>query len=309
VLRTIHHQIANRAGKSLLRAIFLLAAAAGLSARTSAQQLYRFDSMASAASAAIELHTIGSVRQKVLVTDFEETHGVTTQLGEALADNFADELRNHAKKFDVLDHRSVANGIADHHLPEGAFYSAGIEVCYAAKLDVTMIVKAEFEYAPDGLVFDLRIFPAKGDKGIFGDKIVIPLTPEMESLKSRPRIQIPDSFGDDKTVWAKDSNGSDQQVMPVPGTNGYSYPGCLYCPQATYSAEAVRAHAQGPVVLRVVIGAGGSAEKISVTRSLPCGLDEQAIDAVKSWRFKPATDSDGKPVAVLQTIEVTFHLY
>jgi TonB family protein len=38
------------------------------------------------------------------------------------------------------------------------------------------------------------------------------------------------------------------------------------------------------------------------------GLDEQAIKAVKTWKFKPAT-LDGKSVAVQITVEVTFGLY
>jgi TonB family protein len=37
-------------------------------------------------------------------------------------------------------------------------------------------------------------------------------------------------------------------------------------------------------------------------------LDEQAIKAVKTWKFKPAT-LDDKPVAVQITLEVTFGLY
>ena len=36
------------------------------------------------------------------------------------------------------------------------------------------------------------------------------------------------------------------------------------------------------------------------------GLDENAIEAVKQWRFEPAM-KDGKPVAVEINVEVTFH--
>jgi protein TonB len=37
-------------------------------------------------------------------------------------------------------------------------------------------------------------------------------------------------------------------------------------------------------------------------------FDEKAIDAVKTWRFKPAT-LNGKPVAVQVAVEIEFHLY
>jgi TonB family protein len=63
------------------------------------------------------------------------------------------------------------------------------------------------------------------------------------------------------------------------------------------------------VTLSVVIGSDGSAEKISVIKGLPCGLTRQAMDSVARWRFKPATDAEGKPAEVQQTVEVSFHLY
>jgi TonB family protein len=42
-----------------------------------------------------------------------------------------------------------------------------------------------------------------------------------------------------------------------------------------------------------------------VARSLGFGLDEKAIEAVRQWRFKPAT-KNGVPVAAPATIEVRF---
>jgi len=38
------------------------------------------------------------------------------------------------------------------------------------------------------------------------------------------------------------------------------------------------------------------------------GLDEKAIEAVKTWRFEPAM-KDGKPAPALIRLEVHFHLY
>jgi protein TonB len=38
------------------------------------------------------------------------------------------------------------------------------------------------------------------------------------------------------------------------------------------------------------------------------GLEDKAIEAVKNWRFKPALGPNGKPVATLTPIEVTFRL-
>lgn len=59
----------------------------------------------------------------------------------------------------------------------------------------------------------------------------------------------------------------------------------------------------------MVISADGFPAKITVVQGLPCGLTQSAVESVKRWRFQPARDSDGKPVQVLEEIEVTFHLY
>jgi TonB family protein len=93
------------------------------------------------------------------------------------------------------------------------------------------------------------------------------------------------------------------------GTGGYGYPACLYCPEAQYSDEAVKAKYQGTVSLIAVITPDGRATDIHVVRGVGLGLDEKAIEAVRTWRFRPALGPDGKPAPVRQIIEVTFHLY
>jgi periplasmic protein TonB len=96
---------------------------------------------------------------------------------------------------------------------------------------------------------------------------------------------------------------------PNAGTGGYGSPGCLYCPQPQFSDEAVKAKYQGTVLLIAIITQEGRATDIHVAKGLGLGLDEKAIEAVRTWRFRPALGPDGKPAAVRQTIEVTFHLY
>jgi periplasmic protein TonB len=93
------------------------------------------------------------------------------------------------------------------------------------------------------------------------------------------------------------------------GTGGYGIPTCIYCPTAQFSDEAVKAKYQGTVLLVAIITADGRATDIHVVKGLGLGLDEKAIEAVRTWRFKPAAGPNGKPATVRQTIEVTFHLY
>jgi TonB family protein len=89
---------------------------------------------------------------------------------------------------------------------------------------------------------------------------------------------------------------------------GVLAPHPIYDPDPEYSDEARKARYQGSVVLQAVIGADGRPRGLQVLRSLGMGLDQKALDAVSKWRFTPAT-KDGRPVAVLVSIEVAFRLY
>ena len=89
---------------------------------------------------------------------------------------------------------------------------------------------------------------------------------------------------------------------------GVSAPRAVYAPEPEYSEEARKAKYQGTCVLSLVVGADGRPRDMNVTRSLGLGLDEKALQTVKTWKFEPAL-KDGKPVAVLISVEVEFRLY
>lgn len=75
-----------------------------------------------------------------------------------------------------------------------------------------------------------------------------------------------------------------------------------------YTTEALQRKIQGTVALEVVVGREGTPLAIRVTRSLdPGGLDEEAITAVRKWRFTPGRVGD-TPVDVLVTILLDFRI-
>jgi TonB family protein len=61
------------------------------------------------------------------------------------------------------------------------------------------------------------------------------------------------------------------------------------------------------VLLNVVVLPDGTTGQIKVLRSLDVGLDQRAVEAVSTWKFKPGM-KDGRPVPVQATIEVNFRL-
>ena len=88
---------------------------------------------------------------------------------------------------------------------------------------------------------------------------------------------------------------------------GITAPTILYRVEPEYSEEARRARYQGTVVLETIIRKDGRVDVVQLVRSVGFGLDQNAIQALKEWRFRPAT-KDGVPVDVTMNIEVSFHL-
>jgi TonB family protein len=91
-------------------------------------------------------------------------------------------------------------------------------------------------------------------------------------------------------------------------------PDCVTAPHATYAPDPQypekerKARHRGTVVLTLVVDPDGLPRDIKVSRTLSPEFDKAAINAVKNWKFTPAT-RDSKPIAVEIDVEVAFRLY
>jgi protein TonB len=65
---------------------------------------------------------------------------------------------------------------------------------------------------------------------------------------------------------------------------------------------------EGHVVLSVIIGADGAVTDVNVVQQSDTGLTENAVETVKTWKFKPAMKA-GKPVACRETVEISFRMF
>jgi len=78
-------------------------------------------------------------------------------------------------------------------------------------------------------------------------------------------------------------------------------------PPPQYTEIARKARVQGVVIVEAIIDKQGNVTNVKILKGLPMGLDTAAADAVKKWRFEPAT-LNGKPVAVIYNLTVNFRL-
>ena len=94
----------------------------------------------------------------------------------------------------------------------------------------------------------------------------------------------------------------------LPG-NGVSAPTLRSQVRPNYTGDAMQRKIQGTVVLEVIVDRDGVPSAIRVQRSLDAGgLDEEAVRAVRQWRFNPGR-LGGTPVDVLVRIVLDFRIH
>ncbi|WP_287596996.1 energy transducer TonB [Thermomonas sp.] len=95
------------------------------------------------------------------------------------------------------------------------------------------------------------------------------------------------------------------QAAPAPGDRAQPQP--LSTPAPRYPREALRMGAGGTVRITVTVAADGSVERQELTDSSGNRhLDRAALEAVRRWRFQPAT-RNGKPVAAEVSVPIVFN--
>ncbi len=94
-------------------------------------------------------------------------------------------------------------------------------------------------------------------------------------------------------------------VMSVGG--GVSAPEVIHSVQPQFTPEARRENFQGVVAVQLIVDSQGSPQDVRVLRHLGMGLDEEAVEAVRQYKFRPAM-YEGRSVSVQMVIDVDFRL-
>jgi TonB family protein len=85
-------------------------------------------------------------------------------------------------------------------------------------------------------------------------------------------------------------------------------PKVIHHVEAEFSDEARRKKISGNVRVYLWVEKDGKPSHIAVIQSAGHGLDEQAVEAVRQYKFKPAT-LNGEPVVVDLYVEVRFQIF
>ncbi len=88
---------------------------------------------------------------------------------------------------------------------------------------------------------------------------------------------------------------------------GVSPPTLVFSPQPQFTSTARELNLQGVVTLGLIVDDKGTPRSIEVITPLGAGLDEQAVNTISTWNFKPARKDKQIPVATQIAIQVDFH--
>jgi TonB family protein len=234
---------------------------------------------------------VHSKQKSVIVFDFWGPDQTLTALGQNFAQSLSTALATAPVPLEVLDRSGIATACLRHGLLPANTHDTSIETWIGQDLGAKAMVLGELSVEDDKLVVQITAYKTEDQKWIAGFKQTSVITSDMRVLMA----QELESFA--------------VKTAPVqPSSSRYSYPKCISCPPAEYDRRAADKGLEGTVTLNVIVGTNGKASDIIVVKGLPYGLTQKAIEAVGRWTFKPALTSQGQPVEVRQTIEVTFHL-
>ena len=222
--------------------------------------------------------------REVYIPDFTDSSGKQLILGRFFAGTFSQLLSENAKGFAVTNrvevHRYLKKkGWTDHDL---------------SSPDARAKLAAEF--APDAILWGT--FSANQDVATID--LVARDPNDKELFHARYEEKINPGLRDD--LEARQSDGD----YYFPGLDGVTLPECLSCPEPYYPVGQGSPRMEGQVLLSVLITPEGKPDQIHVLEKLEPSFDRAAIEAVRSWRFGPAKDADGKFVLVRVPVEVTF---
>lgn len=79
-------------------------------------------------------------------------------------------------------------------------------------------------------------------------------------------------------------------------------------PDPEYTEVARRAKFEGTLAFCIVVTPEGEVSDLWLVSPLGLGLDDQAAESLRHWRFQPAL-KNGKPVAIEAEVEVSFRLW
>jgi TonB family protein len=223
-----------------------------------------------------------------------------TQFGSESGDNFSAALGKQSQEFRVEDRTELREFVKKTGISDVMVVSDGLANWIASKSKTEGYVVVEFtRVASGGAEILVTLYRTDKEDGYFlnSANTVTDLTPEKFTDGLRPI----DSDWNKETYAKEGYRGLPPERMPR----------CTECRQPEYTQMGRKERATDQkVILDVTVFPDGRPGDVAVIRSAPYGLTASSVEIVlRTWKFKPASDADGKAVAVRLHVEMLFQLY
>ena len=128
------------------------------------------------------------------------------------------------------------------------------------------------------------------------------LTAEQPAIESEIRVETPSGAPISSSAYNEGLAKKSGDYYCGTGTCNTA-PALLDALAPVYPARALRAETEGRAAVSFEIDAQGIPQNIAVQSASAAEFGEAAVEAVKSWRFRPATVG-GKPVKYQRVLQV-----
>ena len=244
----------------------------------------------------------------ILVANFTDSSGSTSILGMQFADAVSEQLAAGARDIRVADRKRLYEFLETQRIPSKLLAEENAERWLAMEQSGNAVLVGHLGGNGDKLTLTVQLLDAHFLTGNPRDHRDVHKSPQekvqMTITGTDEQFRKPaEPFRE-----APASQAAEDQGALRAGRNGVTIPIGYYAPTPEYTDFARTTKIQGAIVLMATVSEAGGAENLKIVKGLPFGLNQASLDAVRKWKFHPAT-LDGKPVPVQVPIEVTFRLF
>lgn len=225
-----------------------------------------------------------------------------TQDGQEIGDEISAALMKDASGFQVVDRGTLRDFLKKNGISEAMAISDAMANWIPRVAKVAGYVVIRMGEVSNGRVkIVANVYRADmGDTTLLGtSKTELDLSEEQERVGFRPL----DSDWNRPTI-------PDDESKKLPADRS---PKCKSCPGPQFPdwfRQSAGRNADVGVSLYVTVFADGKVGEIAIVKSGPLGMSAIVVQNIlQNWRFKPAVDIDGKPVAFRTMVEVRFQTY
>jgi len=192
----------------------------------------------------------------------------------------------------------------------------GLQTSTGRRQGITVI---DFEVARDGSLGDMTTAESAGDPSfdnvaLHAISLSAPFRPLPDAYQPKSlKLRMYFGYSQPGSVAAPFCDGPNWGAHRASYalhemSEGLAPPKATFAPDPEYSDQARRAKYSSAVTIAGTVVRDGAFTDLCVTQSAGFGLDEKAMEIIKTWKFEPATLS-GAPVAVRIQVECAFRLY